>query len=67
MFYYNIYKLSKLKEYVCCAPIDGYEKAVFLGKDISKGIGGIYVKSISVEDYRAHDYQLRPGSKYYNY
>lgn len=67
MYYYNLYKLSNMKEYVCCSPIDGYERAVRLGKDISAGMGSIYIKSIPVEDWRTHDYQLRPGSKYYNY
>lgn len=67
MYYYNLYKLSSGKEYVCCASINGYERAVRLGKDIAAGMDSIYVKSIPVEDWREHDYQLLPGSKYYDY
>lgn len=67
MEYYNLYKLSSGKEYVCCAPIHGYEIAVRLGKDIAKDTNSIYVKSILVEDWHAHDYNAPENSKYFDY
>lgn len=67
MNYYNLYKLSNGKDYVCCVPIEGYERAVYIGKHLSTSTMSIYIKSILVEDYRAHEYYIPKGLKYYNY